>query len=637
MLEEKKNRLYEIIPTSGKGKGRPFQKSRFFVGSSESCDIVLDHDGIDGIHAVIEFDHGVGRIYDMSSTLGTYVNGQKIVVADIKTGDRFKLGKSEFQIKDLKEEDLLPPTLDLLKVKAPKPPSVKAPQSFALKQNQDIDWRIEYPLTKDPKSLSSEYIFEDVETLHPVFQYQVDKIAVEVIISHRGKIHSVDFLPERDGTYHLVGHLISKETGLLEYPYLGKSERLPFVDIKGHEITVHSIFGHELQILGKATKRDQGLVSLSHDEILRFTKGDLQLFVRRTDAPPKILTPPFLRRDKLLGTFLWPLLLIVFAMTLYLQTVKVDKEIEKEKAPERLAQILKKHKPKIYVSPKQAIEKSEMAPKEIAQKSPQMEQPKPQEIKVEKKEVAPPPKKVEAKPIPNKKPAKSSPKEAKAKPAKQEPTPVQRPSPKPIQKVQTQGRVDTYKAVDFTPTMSSLLSKGGTTKNIQTESDSRAIGETSFEAGEASQNLELAKVTQDVGSLSGAVTGKIDSTKGVTGLVSKKDIFTAGLPYKTVVMGGMDPDTIRRILIEHIPQFRYCYQKQLDAAASSFHGVVKMNFDIGASGHVAKAAVEATTEGMPDDVRGCVRDVLMGIKFPAPQGGGTVEVRQPFNFYPKRT
>jgi hypothetical protein len=29
-------------------------------------------------------------------------------------------------------------------------------------------------------------------------------------------------------------------------------------------------------------------------------------------------------------------------------------------------------------------------------------------------------------------------------------------------------------------------------------------------------------------------------------------------------------------------------------------------------------------------------DVLRGIQFPEPMGGGTVEVKQPMNFYPKR-
>jgi hypothetical protein len=89
-------------------------------------------------------------------------------------------------------------------------------------------------------------------------------------------------------------------------------------------------------------------------------------------------------------------------------------------------------------------------------------------------------------------------------------------------------------------------------------------------------------------------------------------------------------------LIDNIPQFRYCYQKELDKASSAFNGVVRLDFIIGASGHVTRASVESASRGLPSKVKGCVVNVLKGIKFPEPLGGGVVEVNQPFNFYPKR-
>ena len=135
--------------------------------------------------------------------------------------------------------------------------------------------------------------------------------------------------------------------------------------------------------------------------------------------------------------------------------------------------------------------------------------------------------------------------------------------------------------------------------------------------------------------MSGSAQGKLDSSRGVEGLVDKKNIYTAGLPFKTVILGGMDPDIIRKIIEDHIPQFRYCYQKELDKAAREFSGVVRLNFIIGASGHVTKAGVDSFSP-LPVRVKGCVVNVLKGIKFPEPLGGGVVEVNQPFNFYPKR-
>ncbi|MEX1100023.1 MAG: AgmX/PglI C-terminal domain-containing protein, partial [Bacteriovoracaceae bacterium] len=103
-----------------------------------------------------------------------------------------------------------------------------------------------------------------------------------------------------------------------------------------------------------------------------------------------------------------------------------------------------------------------------------------------------------------------------------------------------------------------------------------------------------------------------------------------------VVLGSMDPDVIRRILREHIPQFRYCYQKELDRANDDqVSGTIGLLFTIGASGHVSKAGI-SNRSGLAGHVKNCVVRVLRGIQFPRPLGGGTVEVKQPFNFYPKR-
>ena len=62
-------------------------------------------------------------------------------------------------------------------------------------------------------------------------------------------------------------------------------------------------------------------------------------------------------------------------------------------------------------------------------------------------------------------------------------------------------------------------------------------------------------------------------------------------------------------------------------------GVLKLNFVIGSSGHVTKAGVSARN-ALPLNLKGCVVNVLKGIKFPAPLGGGVSEVNQPINFYP---
>jgi hypothetical protein len=87
--------------------------------------------------------------------------------------------------------------------------------------------------------------------------------------------------------------------------------------------------------------------------------------------------------------------------------------------------------------------------------------------------------------------------------------------------------------------------------------------------------------------------------------------------------------------MENIPHFRGCYQSELDTASKSFDGKIDLVFTIGASGAVTSAGVKNSSTAMPDDVRGCVINVLKGIRFPQPPGGGTVDVRQAFYFYPR--
>ena len=119
------------------------------------------------------------------------------------------------------------------------------------------------------------------------------------------------------------------------------------------------------------------------------------------------------------------------------------------------------------------------------------------------------------------------------------------------------------------------------------------------------------------------------------GLSAKNHLATAGLPSDEMPRGGMDPDVIRTILLNHVPQFRECYQKELDSSEKVFGGFGKFNFIIASSGYVSRARVDLDN-GVPKSVNKCIIRELKRISFPKPQGGGTVEVNQPFNFRVKR-
>lgn len=640
---------FELAPRDGSG-ARAISKRRVLIGRSQTCDIIINDSSVADIHAVLEIVGSGGRLYDMDSALGSFVNGTKVVAQDVKENDVLKFGSIEFTLKPYKKSDVLPPPLMMIGDPSPAVPSLpKAPPAapgkvLETQQEEVFVPRVDYPLASDPKAEFSEYIFEDVEILYPIFNYApATKFAVEVIILHRGRIISVDYLPEKEGVYNLVGQ--KKSAKDVEFAYLGQKETVPFIEIRGAEVQVHSLPGYKVKHIGGNAKEGAPIISLAHEQILSFTQTDLQIFVRSSEAPPKVKAAPVLRRDAAFKRYLLLMFLLVGMFLVAINSFEVDKELEKEKAPERLATIL--YRKQLAVTPKKTIDNTKDKPKEVVQQAPKA---KPvEEKKVEPQEQKAAQKKPDnpgqtkstqtgevKKATPNKGPSKpqdrvapkTTGKSATASPAKSS-------SAKKAATTKSQGSVDAYKSFDFKGNLNSIMAKGGSLKAASEVSDADvSLDGPSISGSNDGATLESAKVSQNVGSLSGSASGKLDSTRGTEGISDKRNIYTAGLPYKTVILGGMDPNTIRQILMDNVPLFRGCYQSALDRAQSAFDGVVRLNFVIGASGHVTRAGVDSYTNLTPK-VRNCVVDVLRGIKFPEPLGGGVVEVNQPFNFYPK--
>jgi hypothetical protein len=218
----------------------------------------------------------------------------------------------------------------------------------------------------------------------------------------------------------------------------------------------------------------------------------------------------------------------------------------------------------------------------------------------------------------------------------------------------TGGSGDTYKGDDMTNLTDSINKKGQGLKRLKTNPNAQddggagggrgggmgnGVGGGSGDGhftGSTNGTTDIAKVATNVGSLTGSAKGKIDSSRGFDGLAEKGSVMVAGVPVEKIALSTIDPDAIRRLLRENIPQFRYCYQKELDATQNDkLQGRLVFKFVINGTGRVGRS--EITSDDITSDkVRGCIKNVLQGIQFPAPNGGKTVEVAQPMNLYPKR-
>lgn len=108
---------------------------------------------------------------------------------------------------------------------------------------------------------------------------------------------------------------------------------------------------------------------------------------------------------------------------------------------------------------------------------------------------------------------------------------------------------------------------------------------------------------------------------------------TSAVPTVTIsqpdVQGDLDKAIIRRYIKRNIQKISYCYEKQL-LAKPSLAGTVQAQFFISPTGSVTSSQ----GSGLDPEVAGCVADVIRGIEFPKPKGGGGVQVNYPFNFRP---
>ncbi len=87
-----------ILSGDEAGSEHNIEKPNFSIGRGPGTDIAFDDDSMSREHAALEFADGGIRLRDLGSLNGVTVNGSEVKTAELKNGDRFKLGEHEFQI-----------------------------------------------------------------------------------------------------------------------------------------------------------------------------------------------------------------------------------------------------------------------------------------------------------------------------------------------------------------------------------------------------------------------------------------------------------------------------------------------------------------------------------------------------------
>ena len=118
--------------------------------------------------------------------------------------------------------------------------------------------------------------------------------------------------------------------------------------------------------------------------------------------------------------------------------------------------------------------------------------------------------------------------------------------------------------------------------------------------------------------------------KGAGRLGSRKSKVPKVIPLKPTVRGALDMETIRRVIRRHRNEYVYCYEKELNRKRD-LAGKIKVQFTIDGRGRVIAAMVSETTM-KNSTVENCLVRKVKRWTFPAPKGGGLVNVNYPFLF-----
>ncbi len=109
ILRRPPKELSRLIVTNGPRAGQNFPLSEKDEGTNigrdaQGNEISLDDPQMSRYNSRIKLENGVFVIYDLASTNGTLVNGQKILKQPLKNGDEIKIGDTFFQFVEVKSK-----------------------------------------------------------------------------------------------------------------------------------------------------------------------------------------------------------------------------------------------------------------------------------------------------------------------------------------------------------------------------------------------------------------------------------------------------------------------------------------------------------------------------------------------------
>lgn len=568
-------------------------KKKILIGSSDKCDFKINDKSVSSMHAFLVIKGEGCMIKDLYSEGGIFVNGSRVEEATIFSGDTLTIGTLSFVLESLEEKvSVFNPDENVVSIAPSSFVELPPREGLTFIDGEYCDITFDdsnyQPLSAIPKiHIHGDYVELDgsVEPLN--ITHSIKDKRLEIISYINGLMMDVSYLSLNNGEYYLNPTKKSKTD--IVFHTLGKTK-------------IFTIQNGDLKFFAsEAVSPSVAWDKINLNEPLFLSHGTEQVSFRLVDHATGWKGIPAFYRDRdffkqgskvFAGVFL-PMLLLLFI------TIPKNEDIKEE-----IAVIYKL--PEKIQKPTEAQEKSEVKAEELTSKTENTghkstEQPN-QKVEFA---AASQNQKVQAK--------ATAPAAAAAKPIESVPV----------------------KAYEFKSSVAFNSLVGDAPKvNTNGSASNAASKDANFNAGTSDNGALVAGADIGVSKFNGSdKKGSGSGSYGSRGLASKSGFDSSYLEPKTVVLGSMDPELLRKILREYIPQFRHCYQQELIGNSDKIKGVIDLNFTISAVGKVSKYNIKVKDAQFSSKGVGCMGSVLSLIDFPKPKGGGVVDVRQPLNFF----
>lgn len=593
---------FEIhITIDGKQQKCELTENPIFMGSEPHCQVQLEAGS--GIAVSVQLTDSKAEFKVLNLKYPLIIGDKKYKSAKLKKASVFKIGPHDIALTKIEvEEDVFEeysdfdddmPSIPNIPVETflreePKEESIKvAPKVEAKKENRFISSfdDIKFDTVFDESQIKiapdlpyksnkfdfSTYIELKDETVKeiPIPEIHVEQKGYSISVAHlnNGIVLNKTFFDTKNKRTYLSNQNESSNTIKVPEITQKKSE---FIVIKNKKVHIVSQPGfHSYLSDGENLEEiDQKMIVLHPKQKIIQIKGSSQLIISLVNRPPKIKPLNWLYSvDRELTKTLalsWASVLSVFILMFLL----VDIKKEKPKEIKKIVTIYKRQKSPVK-DKKPNMPKKDMAKgveqKKVVEKTAKKE---PVKKKVAKKK----PVKKAIKKVAKKKVLKKRPMKKRANIAKKAPVKVK--------------QVTKKKSYSFN-TSRSISSVVGTSKtNFNNTSVSNTVSVNSLNTSTSVSERSGANVGKTSTKVSRFNTGSLNGISGKTGtrgLSGKSDAATAYVEANTKILGALDPELIRKIMREYIPQFRFCYQREL-VRNDKVGGVFDVHFQINAYG-----------------------------------------------------